>query len=145
MKASDLIGFLFFFFFIVWPIIKALMKPAEPLLEVELPGDMETTSEDTPPEPQRPASEPAPSIAAAPPPQKQATATPKNAVAASSLRQAYVAAGRKASDAAPPVERAVARQLDGGDVIAGMIWHEILSEPVSRRRLYRGKRRKLLS
>jgi len=126
VKFDDLIGILFLLLFIVGPALKGLFKPGEPLIEVEAAEEAGPPEEGLRPK--------APSQPAAAPP------TPP-------VREAPAAAEPvRPSPPSPPEERRSADKLPGGGkrrvrklglrtgkraVLNGMLWHEILSEPVA--------------
>lgn len=178
MKIDDLIGILFLLFFIVGPALRGLLKPREPLVEVELPEELEevqrrlreaATGEAEPaPRPQpaaRPAPQPQPAPAAAtrrvvpaapaqPAPAASQQVAEGHAAGARS-RQRIEEARLDAHDMAEseraafaPVherrEHRAALPVHRKAIVHGMLWHEILSEPVSRRRA-RKRKRKLIS
>ncbi len=176
MNFDDLLGILFLLFFIIGPALRGLFKPREPLVEVEIPEEIEEIERrlreaaegkvrDTPPDTKapRPTKQPQPAPRTTAPSARQAAtpAAPPNqqsaeghaagsrsrrriaearqdaAGIAASERMAFAAThGRTTNRPSLPVHRRA--------IVQGMIWHEILSEPVSRRR---GRRRikKLIS
>ena len=172
MKIDDLIGILFLLFFIVGPALRGLLKPREPLVEVELPPEIEEMLHE--PEPQPPArpgtaragSHAAQPQAAAPPSAAPAPAAPppggtmqtaEGHVAGSRSRQRIEEARRDAADVAAEEHAAFALRrgrkmkhaglpLHARGIVHGMLWHEVLSEPASRKlQRARTRRRKLLS
>ncbi|WP_456444782.1 hypothetical protein [Oceanithermus sp.] len=176
MKIDDLIGILFLLFFIVGPALRGLWKPREPLVEVELPPEIEEMMrepEPRPTEPQPPArpgtaragSRPAQPQAAAPPAAPAPAAPPPDGTmqtaeghaAGSRSRQRIEGAERDASDVATEERAAFAQvrspkmkhsglPLHARGIVHGMLWHEVLSEPASRKlQRARMRRRKLLS
>ncbi|GEM90481.1 hypothetical protein [Oceanithermus desulfurans] len=181
MKIDDLLGILFLLFFIVGPALRGLLKPREPLVEVELPPELEEMmrevapgKQEPPPQAARPkpapaqtkpaqsarpsaSSTPAPAAATGAPP--GATQTAEGHAAGSRSRRRIEEARTDATDMAaeeraafvqkgerPPHHRRAGVPLHRKGIVHGMLWHEILSEPVSKkRRRVRAKRRKLLS
>ncbi len=176
MKIDDLFGLLFLLFFIVGPALRGLLKPREPLVEVELPQDLEEVLRETAPRPQEPQplarpkpaqaqSKPAAGGRAAAPAAPAATAvaaqvspqTAEGHAAGSRSRHRIAEASRDAADMAAEERAAFARDqrrqegriglsVSGKAIVRGMLWHEILNEPASKkRRRLRTKRGKLLS
>jgi len=176
MKIDDLIGILFLLFFIVGPALRGLLKPREPLVEVELPPEIEEMMrepEPRPTEPQPPArpgtararGRPAQPQAAAPPAAPAPAAPPPGSTmqtaegyaAGSRSRQRIEEARRDAADVASEEHAAFALRrgrkmkhaglpLHARGIVHGMLWHEVLSEPASRKlQRARTRRRKLLS
>lgn len=173
MKIDDLIGILFLLFFIVGPALRGLLKPREPLVEVELPPEIEEMMREAAPRPQEPpqATQPKPAQAQTKPAasgRPAAAAAPAVAgggsmqtaeghAAGSRSRQRIEEAQRDASDMAAEERAAFALTrshkmkhaglpLHARGIVHGMLWHEVLSEPASRRlRRVRTRRRKLLS
>ncbi len=139
MKLDDIFGIIFLLLFIIGPALKGLLKPPEPLIEVEPP------IEAPPPKAAKPAggkAEPVPAPAAA-----QNERKPRPQPEPSRPAAAPVIAAPAASGGPATTERQRRRKLVLGmgrrDVLRGMLWHEVLSEPVSRklqkRRLESGK------
>ncbi|WP_456414572.1 hypothetical protein [Oceanithermus profundus] len=175
MKIDDLIGILFLLFFIVGPALRGLLKPREPLVEVELPPEIEEMMRERAPRPQEPpqAARPKPAqaqtkpAASSPPAASAAPAaaapgggslqTAEGHAAGSRSRQRIEEAQRDASDMAAEERAAFALTrahkmkhaglpLHPRGIVHGMLWHEVLGEPASRRlRRVRTRRRKLLS
>ena len=147
MKFDDIIGILFLLFFILGPALKGLFKPGEPLIEVELP-EVETTPENAEPAtnklPQRTITEPP----TPPTPAALKTAEPpvrEPVIATPAVRAAREAPLRSLDQKLPDGGRRRLRKLglktDRRAVLNGMLWHEILSEPVAikiRKRRRRG-------
>lgn len=181
MKIDDLLGILFLLFFIVGPALRGLLKPREPLVEVELPPELEEIMREAAPRPQEPppqaarpkpaqaqtklarsaqpaaSSAPAPAAAAGAP--LGAMQTAEGHAAGSRSRRRIEEARTDATGMAAEERAAFAQKgehhrphrhaalpLHRKGIVHGMLWHEILSEPVSKkRRRVRAKRRKLLS
>ena len=144
MKFDDIIGILFLLFFILGPALKGLFKPGEPLIEVELP-EVETIPENAEPAtnklPQRTITEPP----AQPTPAAPKTAEPPVREPVTAVRAAREATPRSLDQKLPDGGRRRVRKLglktDRRAVLNGMLWHEILSEPVAikiRKRRQRG-------
>lgn len=174
MKFDDIIGLLFLLFFIVGPILRGLFRPSEPLIEVELP-EVEPVEPAQPPAqqpapqqaaPAKPAAQPASRPAARPAAAPGSTPTPvvrkdtaqraEGHAAGARSRQRIEEARRDAGEMAASEQRAFAAAQDRPRnrsglkthrraIINGMLWHEILSEPASRRHRARRRRKKLLS
>jgi len=176
MKIDDLIGILFLLFFIVGPALRGLLKPREPLVEVELPPEIEEMMREPEPRPAEPRPPARPGTAravsrpaqpqAAPPPAVPAPAVPppggkmqaaEGHAAGSRSRRRIEEARRDAADVAAEEHAAFAERrgrkmrhaglpLHARGIVHGMLWHEVLSEPASRKLLRaRMRRRKLLS
>jgi len=139
VKLDDIFGIIFLLLFIIGPALKGLLKPPEPLIEVESP------SEAPPPEATKPTggkAEPVPAPVAA-----QSERKPRPQPEPSRPAAAPVVAPPAATSRPATVKRERRRKLTLGmgrrDVLRGMLWHEVLSEPVSRklqkRRLESGK------
>lgn len=175
MNIDDLIGILFLLFFIVGPALRGLLKPREPLVEVELPPEIEEMMREVAPDPQEPpqAAQPksaqtqtkpaAGNLPAAP--ATPATAAVEDALmqtaeghsAGSRSRRRIEEAQRDASEIAAEERAAFAQvrspkmqhaglPLHARGIVHGMLWHEVLSEPASRKlQRARMRRRKLLS
>ena len=133
MKLDDVFGIIFLLLFIIGPALKGLLKPPEPLIEVEPP------IEEAPPKATQPAggkAEPVPPPAAA-----QSERKPQPQPEPSRPAAAPVVAAPAASGGPATVKRQRRRKLALGmgrrDVLRGMLWHEVLSEPVSRKLLKR--------
>ncbi len=149
MKFDDLIGILFLLLFIIGPALKGLFKPSEPLIEVELP-DFEPEAATPSSRPQQ-AGKPAGTNAqkASPPAQPQRPrqvivappAGEKTTVApAASLKQAAADRADKLPDGGRRRVRKLTLETGRRAVLTGMLWHEILSEPVALKRLKRFRR-----
>jgi len=138
VKLDDIFGIIFLLLFIIGPVLKGLLKPPEPLIEVEPP------IEAPPPEAIKPSggrAEPVPAPTTA-----QSERKPRPQPEPSRPAAAPVAAAPPASVGHATVKRR-RRKLGLGKgrrrVLRGMLWHEVLSEPVSlklqKRRLESGK------
>ncbi len=134
MKLDDVFGIIFLLLFIIGPALKGLLKPPEPLIEVEPPIE-----EAPPPKAAQPAggkTEPVPPPAAA-----QNERRPRPQPEPSRPAAAPVVAAPAASGGPATVKRQRRRKLALGmgrrDVLRGMLWHEVLNEPVSRKLLKR--------
>ncbi len=179
MKIDDLIGILFLLFFLVGPALRGLLKPREPLVEVELPEELEEVQrrlrEAAEGKAPGPASKPQPAARPTAQAQPAPTAATRRAVPAAPAQPAAAAAAsqqvaeghaagarsrqrieearhdaremadsERAAFAHERGERRVGLPVHRKAIVHGMLWHEILSEPVSRRRA-RKKKRKLIS
>ncbi|HGY10584.1 MAG TPA: hypothetical protein ENK37_11140 [Oceanithermus profundus] len=181
MKIDDLIGLLFLLFFIVGPALRGLLKPREPLVEVELPPEdalppelkevLREVRAQPEPKPAPPPSAPAPPAqapkplaqgaqprgASAPPAARGTKQTAEGHAAGARSRHRIEEARRDAADMAaeeraafaldqPRLSERIGLSVSGKAIVRGMLWHEILSEPASKkRRRVRAPRRKLLS
>jgi len=140
VKFDDLIGILFLLFFIIGPALKGLFKPSEPLIEVELP-DIEPEPEaaaPTHPEPrQTPRQTPS---APAPTAFVAANSTQPTKTSKREISQSMAAEPEKLPDGGRRRVRKLGLKTDRRAVLNGMLWHEILSEPVALKRLKQRRR-----
>jgi len=143
VKFDDLIGILFLLFFIVGPALKGLFKPSEPLIEVELP-EIEPQPEDA--APNQPEPRPAPrQTPAAPVPtafiaDQKDDAAQSPAVSKRETNQTPATAPEKLPDGGRRRLRRLGLETNRRAVLNGMLWHEILSEPVARKRMKQRRR-----
>ena len=174
MKFDDIIGLLFLLFFIVGPILRGLFRPSEPLIEVELP-EVEPVEPAQPPAQQpapqqaspaqptaqpanRPAGRPAAAPGSTPTPvvRKDTAQRAEGHAAGARSRQRIEEAQRDAGEMTASARQAYTTTSGKGKrgaklpvhrkaIVQGMLWHEILSEPASRRHRARRRRKKLLS
>jgi len=104
LKLDDLLGLLFFLFFILAPVVKGLMKREAPLETELLPPPPPPPPEEKPDEKAKPP-QPRPVVVAASPPEPAPVLKKKR--------------------------RALRVKPDG--ILEGIVWHEILSEPRGKR------------
>jgi len=142
VKFDDLIGILFLLFFIVGPALKGLFKPSEPLIEVELPEiepEPEAAAPAQPkprPTPQQESTAPVPVSPAA---DKNNVAVPPPAPA-NEMGQKPAAKPESLPDGGRRRVRKLGLKTGRRAVLNGMLWHEILSEPVALKRLKQRRR-----
>jgi len=141
VKFDDLIGILFLLFFILGPALKGLFKPSEPLIEVELPEiepESEAAAPDQPephPAPQQEPVAPAPVSFAIP--ERNYVAAPPAAPEGEAGQESTVKSGNLPASRR---KRKLGLKTDRRTVINGMLWHEVLSEPVALKRLKQRRR-----
>ncbi|WP_457638252.1 hypothetical protein [Oceanithermus sp.] len=129
MKLDDIIGILFLLFFILGPALKGLFKPAEPVIELEIPeenSNQAITERASRTEPLQPAG----------PPASKPAREPAEAQAAAHTRPVDEGLENKSRPPKQPGggkrrKRKLGLKTGRRAVLNGMLWHEILSEPVA--------------
>jgi len=142
VKFDDIIGILFLLLFIVGPALKGLFKPGEPLIEVELPEvEVEPEAPDSARPRPRPTprqapvtTAPAPIVAAEDEPVRPATTTKRD------TRPSPPEGQERLPDGGRRRVRKLGLKTNRRAVLNGMLWHEILSEPVALKRIKRRRR-----